>query len=520
MIKSVPHEYKAYDILEWQKKYSRAFADRFCEYNSLKAFFETAKNRYREKLPQNSTEEFKLNEYQSVLRCGDFTVFIGIINYWPDRSEPFFSLLIEEFAENTVFRFVKAKFERELGAGASAHFVFNKFKGYIEDVKAFGNACEGIPSSFAVVDKLIPSLGLKEKYENREGNSFYLTIFRFPDGDKSYYSAIYEEKEKDYPNIKKQFGLTLDIIQNDSAFNYYRDAMLKALKSDETFYFVIGKAYEKALLEYMLKCKENNIPLNENSAEYAVVEFKMRIDEIPIAYRNEIEKLYRGNFDGLKWKPLTKDITPASFPNAETVPIEKLFPVLKEIDYFYQKPVDDSFAADFEKINRVHIPEQFRAFVVYVGNAVKFTSDRTNFKYVINGLPMTKKGKPRKSAALSMPFPFDRDWTLQFYDDKFELYNTFEDCLLRLNPENDICCDMCKYGEICIDSLAGYIDEYNLPERNGSLMLVDMGCGMEYRLVMNGPHFGEVWFFDEYAHKKAADNFGIFLESFLHKYII
>ena len=516
----VPEEYKAYDILKWQTKYPGAFTDKFCEYESLKEFFETARNRYREMLPKNNTAEYKLNEYQSVFQCKGFTVFVGIINYCPDRDEPCFILLIDELADNTVFRFIKAKFERELGTDASAYFRFNKFNGYIEDVKPFGRACEGIPSSFSMVDNIIPSLGIKENYESREGDSFYLTIFRFRDGERTYYSAIYAEKGNDYPNIKKQFAVTLDIIQNESAFKYYRDALKKAQNGDEPFYVIAGKAYEKALLEYLLKCKENNIPLREENTEYAVTEFKMQIDEIPAAYKNEIEKLYSNHFAGLIWKALTEKITPVSISNSKIIPAEKLFPVLKELDYYYQKPVDESFAADFEKINRVQIPELFRAFVVNVGNAVNFTAGRTDFEYVINGLPMTQRGKPRKSSTLSKPFPFDRGWNLQLSDDKFELHNTFEDCLLRLYPEDDICCNKCDYGEICVDSMSEYTDEYSLTEHNGSLMLADMGCGMEYRLVMNGPHFGEVWFFSECAIKKAANDFGVFLDSFLHEYII
>ena len=142
----------------------------------------------------------------------------------------------------------------------------------------------------------------------------------------------------------------------------------------------------------------------------------------------------------------------------------------------------------FEKNNNVKIPEQYRCFLLYIGNGIRLCNGK-----VIQGLkkPVEKLYLKRLSHRFLFkdginyylkiePKPYPR------YDDKFPQY---EDCLDPINLENG--CNKCKHYMECIDSLYDDNPLYDPMDNaffNGCFDLHDTRL-----LIFTGDSKGQVW---------------------------
>lgn len=149
------------------------------------------------------------------------------------------------------------------------------------------------------------------------------------------------------------------------------------------------------------------------------------------------------------------------------------------------KPLNEEEVLLFEKNNEISLPEDYRYFVTNVANEI--TIKCGVFEFIIKGIecPIEKNINKR----LKLEFPFDKHYFL--YEKK-------------LNSESDLAKDICKKCnklDECNDASPSLFEKDNttnmanedIPYYNGSLLILDMGFEDQYRLVLNGPHKGEIW---------------------------
>lgn len=161
----------------------------------------------------------------------------------------------------------------------------------------------------------------------------------------------------------------------------------------------------------------------------------------------------------------------------------------------------------FEKNNEIVLPEDYRYFLMNVGNGIVIKNGIYDLVVGYLERPIEKNINKR----LKLEFPFQEQYKLS--DDYPEYYykgRNFKDekCLVaetKLDYKDDVAiekCRECPYVNECNDAdwqvfydekFDGYLKEGSVPYHNGSLVICDMGFEDIYRLILTGEHKGEIW---------------------------
>lgn len=161
----------------------------------------------------------------------------------------------------------------------------------------------------------------------------------------------------------------------------------------------------------------------------------------------------------------------------------------------------------FEENNGITLPEDYRYFLMNVGNGIIIKNGK--FEMVLGRLERPIETNINKR--LKLEFPFSEPYKLSYENPSYYYEGkNFKDkeCLVAkkklkyMNSEALEICKNCSYLDECNDAewkvfyerdFDGYLDEGTVPYHNGSMPILDMGFEDVYRLILNGEHKGEVW---------------------------
>ena len=163
-------------------------------------------------------------------------------------------------------------------------------------------------------------------------------------------------------------------------------------------------------------------------------------------------------------------------------------------------PLSINELLEFEQINNITLPDDYRAFLINVGNGVKIKTSSRNDRYIYGiKRPVTK----RKNRRLQLSFIFEEP-----YHDRLNTHN-FElpaDCI-DPDSETEDSCEHCSRLDDCFYAYSDNLSEYDHVIFNGAYPICYAGCTYTYFLIVTGPHCGEVWINNEtsdFAPSKAS----------------
>lgn len=160
---------------------------------------------------------------------------------------------------------------------------------------------------------------------------------------------------------------------------------------------------------------------------------------------------------------------------------DKNYCVFGSIQHRYRlKPVLlKSELEQFEKTNSITLPKEYAEFLLEVGNG------GVGPDYGFEGI---------ESEAIRMKF---NRLSCKFrFSDSF-IPNTYDNCIM---DDDELSCEDCDVRFSCVDAYykddSEYKYDYISGYLDGTLRINHMGCGMESRIILNGPEFGNVWIND------------------------
>jgi len=187
---------------------------------------------------------------------------------------------------------------------------------------------------------------------------------------------------------------------------------------------------------------------------------------------------------------------------------EKWNTLLDSLSYQIKEPVlSEEEILNFERNNEITLPDDYRYFLMNIGNGIIIKNVPSEL--YLGGIkrPIEKQINKR----LKLDFPFKETYkSSDEYPDYYHQGKNFkgDTCItakqkLKYNDTEALnMCRNCKHLDECNDAdwkvfhgedFDGYLDEDSIPYYNGSLCILDMGFEDQYRIILNGPHRGEVW---------------------------
>ena len=180
--------------------------------------------------------------------------------------------------------------------------------------------------------------------------------------------------------------------------------------------------------------------------------------------------------------------------------LKEKFDFLKNVKYKpLEKALTDKEVEEFEKLNNVTLPEDYKYFLTHIGNGICIINDNYPYKsWNPRGANRQIWGIERKKLfekndSLAKNFLFDKPFLRR---DGAKPLDWFVDCI---NPllDNDANCEKCGHFKVCPFVCVEALDTYQLPYYNGALPICYAGCTYRYCLVLTGGHRGEVWMDNE-----------------------
>ncbi|CEP95517.1 Uncharacterised protein [[Clostridium] sordellii] len=161
---------------------------------------------------------------------------------------------------------------------------------------------------------------------------------------------------------------------------------------------------------------------------------------------------------------------------------DKNYCVFGSINHKYKlnNTLSKSELKQFEKINNITLPKEYANFLLEIGNG------GAGPDYGLIGI--TPKQLAKRYCRFSYTFRFSGDF----------VPNTYDHCTMI--EDDDLSCEDCHKRFSCVDAF--YEDDFECTDDyisgylDGTLNINHMGCGLESRLILNGPEFGNVWIND------------------------
>ena len=167
------------------------------------------------------------------------------------------------------------------------------------------------------------------------------------------------------------------------------------------------------------------------------------------------------------------------------------FSFLNNINYeVIDTPLSVSEVAEFEQINNIIIPYDYRSFLTNVGNGIKIKVSPRDIR-VIFGIkrPIIKRYNRR----ITLPFIFDEPYHERLHTHEFE----FPDDCIDPEDEEENSCEHCVHLDNCFFAYSDNLSEYDHVIFNGAYPVCYAGCTYTYFLLITGKHRGEVWINNE-----------------------
>jgi hypothetical protein len=132
--------------------------------------------------------------------------------------------------------------------------------------------------------------------------------------------------------------------------------------------------------------------------------------------------------------------------------------------------IDQSKIVDFERQYSVRLPNDYRDFLMYVGNG------GAGPYYGILGLDQLYETSAEYWNDLSKPFPYSGRW-----EGPPDLLKAIKQMDVNEMPDDD------RRGELN--------DQYwSEASRDGSIAICEYGCNLRFLIIVNGAEFGHIWF--------------------------
>lgn len=185
----------------------------------------------------------------------------------------------------------------------------------------------------------------------------------------------------------------------------------------------------------------------------------------------------------------------------------------KEKEYNWSpKPISISEIRSVEKYHNINLPNEYKLFLTKIGNgglgptyyplySLKESIQYSETPYFKNKFPLEK---------LWLRCGTQKTWESQGYTDSYE--ETQKSCI------NDLIFAEMLNEKDCVKNCI-----YDLPEKcietDGTLLIGESGCGLDFHLVLNGKFRGEIWHSRVGGMGSYSSNYLSFIEEWLDYYL-
>lgn len=163
---------------------------------------------YEKKIEGYSYKCNDLNDMECVYIIEDsFVVYIGVIDYSNEDSSDYYYIVIDELLDNSIFRFNYSGFLRSFPDKERFYIKYKKFHGiWAEPIRDISEIQYGIDtgmispdyalnyqidSKAEYVDRLLPDLKLKERFDEWEGYLYHFIVYELQEGNQKGYAIHY-----------------------------------------------------------------------------------------------------------------------------------------------------------------------------------------------------------------------------------------------------------------------------------------------------------------------------------------
>lgn len=228
---------------------------------------------YEKEIKDYSYKKLIINNDEIVYVVQDvFVIYVGLINYG-NSSFINYKIVFEELLDNTVFKFNYSKFSRKYSIDEREHIRYKRFHGvWGEPIfyrnKIFINSTLGlnddilIPSKVEYVEKKLPELKLRDRYNQWEGYLYNFIIYELSDGVKTGYAIYCSENPKVHRTAREKANdlewraiyhysyrnSNSKVVGTDrdySRYHYETDCLMNGVNSDETMIDILVDKIEK-----------------------------------------------------------------------------------------------------------------------------------------------------------------------------------------------------------------------------------------------------------------------------------
>jgi hypothetical protein len=144
----------------------------------------------------------------------------------------------------------------------------------------------------------------------------------------------------------------------------------------------------------------------------------------------------------------------------------------------------------FEKLNDIVIPDDYKQFLLTIGNGIKINVGQKDVIYIYG---IKRPIEKRVNHRLKLKFIFEEPYHERLNTHNFDLP---ADCI-DTDGEFDGSCAKCHHVYDCFYSCPNEFDDYDRTIYNGAYPICYAGCTYTYFLIISGTHKGEVWINNE-----------------------
>ena len=170
-------------------------------------------SKYEQYLENFTYNTLTINNYERVYIVEDtFVIYVGLIDFSPSTNYQNYTVVFEELLDNPIFKFNFTAFCKDFPQNEKGKIFYKRFHGiWAETLRKESDIIDMIHLSYGqgwsyyieskteYVDKSLPELNLRQRFDNWEGYLHHFIIYELSDGTRTGHS-IYTTKN---PNIHK-----------------------------------------------------------------------------------------------------------------------------------------------------------------------------------------------------------------------------------------------------------------------------------------------------------------------------
>lgn len=208
-------------------------------------------SKYEDCLQNRNCVVLSINAYEKVYVVEDsFAIYIGLMDFHPSPNHENYTVVFEELLDNPIFKFNYTQFCKDFPENEKAKMYYKRFHGiWAETLRKESDIIDMVHASYGkdwsyyieskaeYIDKMLPELHLKQRFDQWEGYLHHFIIYELTDGIKTGHSIYVTQN----PNIHKTALAHADELESGAMMAFYHKYVAKIQ------YCEVTEDYQKAI---------------------------------------------------------------------------------------------------------------------------------------------------------------------------------------------------------------------------------------------------------------------------------